>query len=125
MENVGNNIPTKQHTYTYRTIRLRLLITAENEIKCRAGQRQTFSSLCASEVGCPNFASKTVLLQSETKRNANGFAKLWKKNILLHFAFFASKVSLCFVKKYVLLQSFASGTVSLQIFCIIQIFAIL
>ena len=38
-------------------------------------------------LGCPNFASKKVLLQSETKRNANGFAwfrflfaKLWKKN---------------------------------------------
>ena len=38
-------------------------------------------------VGCPNFASKKVSLQSKTKRNANGFAwfrflfaKLWKKN---------------------------------------------
>ena len=51
------------------------------------------------ELGCPNFASKKVSLQSKTQRNANGFAwfrllfvKLWEK----YFA------SFCFV----LLQKF-------------------
>ena len=56
------------------------------------------------QLGCPNFTSKKVSLQSETKRNTNGFiwfcflfAKLWGENfasfrfILLHFASFCFK----------------------------------
>ena len=56
-------------------------------------------------LGCPNFASKKVSFQSETKQNANGFAwfrflfaKLWKK-ISLNFAlfrFFSLKNMFCF-----------------------------
>ena len=67
-------------------------------------------------LGCPNFASKKVSLQSETKRNANGFASFSRNSGKKISLCFASKVSLRFVKKYVLLQSFASGTVSLQKF---------
>ena len=62
------------------------------------------------KIGCPNFASKKVSLQSETKRNANGFAwfcflfaKLWKKNSL-HFALF----------RFVLLKNMFRFKVSLR-----------
>ena len=61
-------------------------------------------------LGCPNFATKKVSLQSETKRNANGFtwfrflfAKLWKKNFasfrfvsLQKFRFVSLKNMFCF-----------------------------
>ena len=45
-------------------------------------------------VGCPNFASKKVSLQSETKRNANSFASFSQnsgKKISLNFALFRFK----------------------------------
>ena len=52
------------------------------------------SSHGASQLGCPDFASKKVSLQSETKPNANGFASFSRnsgKNFLLHIALFRFK----------------------------------
>ena len=51
-----------------------------------AVQYTIYMFMLQAQVGCPNFASKKVSFQSETKRNANGFAwlrflfaKLWEK----------------------------------------------
>ena len=78
---------------------------------------------CSSKKGVPISLLKKFLFKaklSKTQTVLLGFASFSRnsgKKISLHFA---SKVSLRFIKKYVSLQSFASGTVSLQIFCIIS-----
>ena len=64
-----------------------LLMEMRVVLGCSAPNSCGSGSPCRFELGCPNFASKKVSLQSETKRNANDFAwfgflfaKLWKKN---------------------------------------------
>ena len=71
-------------------------------------------------VGCPNFASKKVSLQSETKRNTNGFAWfrfLFRETLEKKFGFislhFASKVSLQKFR-FVLLKNMFRFKVSLR-----------
>ena len=65
-------------------------ISSYLETIARAAAVRNFKGI-ASRVGCPNFTSKKVSLQSETKQNANGFASFSRnsgKKISLHFALF-------------------------------------
>ena len=59
-------------------------ISSYLETIARAAAVRNFKGI-ASRVGCPNFTSKKVSLQSETKRNANGFA--WFRFLFASFRF--------------------------------------